>query len=56
MDVASIKVKAIDTQAESYDIFVEAIVLYRMGFTLDFLNQTMFHHLRWQIVDGEIAI
>lgn len=36
MDAATIKTKAIVTQAESYEVLVGATMLYPMGFTLDF--------------------
>ena len=36
MDSATIKVKAIATQVECYDVLVGAMVLYPMGFTIDF--------------------
>jgi hypothetical protein len=35
-DVGSMKVKVIVTEAKSYDVLVGTIVLYSMGFTLDF--------------------
>jgi len=35
-DVSFIKVKDIVTKAKSHDVLVRAIVLYPMGFTLDF--------------------
>jgi hypothetical protein len=35
-DASFMKVKAIITEAKSYDVLVESMVLYPMGFTLDF--------------------
>jgi hypothetical protein len=35
-DVSFMKVKAIVTEAKSYDVLVGSMVLYPMGFTLDF--------------------
>jgi len=35
-DASFMKVKAIVTEAKSYDLLVGAVVLYPMGFTLDF--------------------
>ena len=39
MGSSTIKVKAIAMQAESYDVLVGAMVLYLMGFTIDFWNE-----------------
>jgi hypothetical protein len=40
VEVASfMKVKAIVTEAKSYDVLVESTVLYPMGFTLDFWEE-----------------
>ena len=40
MDSASIKVKVIVTQAESYDELLVVIILYPMDFTINFWNET----------------
>ena len=47
MDLMTIKVKAITTQAESYDVLVGVMVLYPMGFTIDFWNETASYRPRW---------
>ena len=56
MDSATIKVKAIATQAESYDVLVGAMVLYPMSLTIDFWNETMSYRLEWQASDRHQAI
>jgi hypothetical protein len=38
-DSGFMKVKAIVTEAKSYDVLVETTVLYPMGFTLDFWEE-----------------
>ena len=55
MDSTTIKVKAIATQAESYDVLVDAMVLYPMGFTIDFWNETTAYRPRWQVGNGRQA-
>jgi len=35
-DASFIKVRVIIKEAKSYEVFVEAMILYLMGFTLDF--------------------
>ena len=52
IDSAAIKVKAIATQAESYDVLVGAMVLYPMGFTIEFWNETVSYRPGWQAGDG----
>ena len=41
------KVKAIARQAESYDVLVDAMVLYPMGFTINFWNDTASYRRGW---------
>jgi hypothetical protein len=40
------------TNATSYDVLVGGIVLYLIGFVLDFLEEIVFYRLRWQLGDG----
>jgi hypothetical protein len=51
-DVGFIKVKAIVTEAKSYDVLVGTTVLYPMGFTLDFWEEIASYRLGWQAGDG----
>jgi hypothetical protein len=46
------KVKAIVTKAKSYDVLVGSTVLYPMGFTLDFWEETASYRPGWQAGDG----
>jgi hypothetical protein len=49
------KVKAIVTEAKSYDVLVGSTVLYPIGFTLDFWEETASYRLGWQAGDGRKA-
>jgi hypothetical protein len=51
-DVSFMKVKAIVTEAKSYDVLVGTTVLYPMGFTLDFWEEIASYRLGWQAGDG----
>jgi hypothetical protein len=51
-DASFMKVKAIVTEAKSYDVLVGLTVLYPMGFTLDFWKETTSYRLGWQAGDG----
>jgi hypothetical protein len=51
-DVGFMKVKAIVTEAKSYDFLVGTMVLYSMGFTLDFWEEITSYRLRRQTGDG----
>jgi hypothetical protein len=51
----SLKVKAIVTEAKSYDILVGTTVLYPMGFTLDFWEEITSYRPGWQAGDGRKA-
>jgi hypothetical protein len=53
--VVFMKVKAIVIEAKSYDVLVGATVLYPMGFTLDFWEETASYKPRWQVSDGRKA-
>jgi hypothetical protein len=50
-----LKVKAIVTEAKSYDVLVGSTVLYPMGFTLDFWEEIASYRPRWQAGDGRKA-
>jgi hypothetical protein len=49
------KVKAIVTEAKSYDVLVGMPVLYPMGFILDFWEEITSYRPRWQAGDGHKA-
>jgi hypothetical protein len=51
-DAGFMKVKAIVTEAKSYDVLVGTTVLYPMGFTLDFWEEIANYRPRWQAGDG----
>jgi hypothetical protein len=51
-NVGFMKVKAIVTEAKSYDVLVGMTVLYPMGFTLDFWEEIANYRPRWQVGDG----
>jgi hypothetical protein len=40
------------TNATSYDVLVGGIVLYLIGFVLDFLEEIVSYRIRWQLGDG----
>jgi hypothetical protein len=40
------------TNNTSYDVLVGGIVLYLIGFVLDFLEEIVLYRLRWQSRDG----
>jgi hypothetical protein len=40
------------TNATSYDVLIGDIVLYPMGFVLDFWKEIISYKLRWQSKDG----
>lgn len=46
IDVNFMRVKAIVTKAKSYDFLIGAMVLYPMGFFLDFWKERSLHRLR----------
>jgi hypothetical protein len=46
------KMKAIVTEAKSYNVLVGSTVLYSMGFTLDFWEETASYRPGWQAGDG----
>jgi hypothetical protein len=51
-DAGFMKVKAIVTEAKSYDVLVGMTVLYPMGFTLDFWEEIASYRPGWQVGDG----
>jgi hypothetical protein len=54
-DASFMKVKAIVTEAKSYNVLVGSTVLYPMGFTLDFWEETASYRPGWQAGDGRKA-
>jgi hypothetical protein len=54
-DASFMKVKAIVTEAKSYNVLVGSTVLYPMGFTLDFWEETASYRPGWQASDGRKA-
>jgi hypothetical protein len=54
-DASFMKVKAIVTEAKSYDVLVGSTVLYPMEFTLDFWEETASYRPKWQVRDGRKA-
>jgi hypothetical protein len=54
-DTSFMKVKAIVTEAKSYDVLVGSTVLYPMGFTLDFWEEIASYRPGWQAGDGRKA-
>jgi hypothetical protein len=54
-DAGFIKVKAIVTEAKSYDVLVGTTVLNPMGFTLDFWEEIASYRPGWQAGDGHKA-
>jgi hypothetical protein len=54
-DASFMKVKAIVTEAKSYDVLVGSTVLYPMGFTLDFWEETASYRPGWQAGDRRKA-
>jgi hypothetical protein len=51
-DASFMKVKAIVTEAKSYDVLVGSTILYSIGFTLDFWEETASYRPGWQAGDG----
>jgi hypothetical protein len=54
-DAGFMKVKAIVTEAKSYDALVGTTVLHPMGFTLDFWKEIASYRPGWQVGDGRKA-
>jgi hypothetical protein len=54
-DAGFVKVKAIVTEAKSYDVLVGTTVLYPMGFTLDFWEEKASYKPGWQTGDERKA-
>jgi hypothetical protein len=54
-DTSFMKVKAIVTEANSYDVLVGSTVLYPIGFTLEFWEETASYRPGWQAGDGRKA-
>jgi hypothetical protein len=54
-DASFMKVKAIVTEAKSYNVLVGTTVLYPIGFTLDFWEEIASYRPGWQAGDGRKA-
>jgi hypothetical protein len=54
-DAGFMRVKAIVTEAKSYDVLVGTTVLYPMGFILDFWEEIASYRPGWQAGDGRKA-
>ncbi len=46
---------AIVTTFESYDVLVGGVVLYPMGFQMDYWMETTTYQLGWQSRDGQMS-
>ena len=51
-DDSMLKVRAVITSAESYDVLVGGAVLYPMGFVLDYWHESVHYRPGWQSGDG----
>jgi hypothetical protein len=47
LDYTTIHAKGVVTQATSYDVLVRGAILYRLGVTLDFWEETPYYQPRW---------
>jgi hypothetical protein len=54
-DAGFMRMKAIVTEGKSYDVLVGMMVLYPMGFTLDFWEEIASYRPGWQAGDGRKA-
>jgi hypothetical protein len=54
-DASFMKMKAIVTEAKSYDVLVGSTILYPMEFTLDLWEETASYRPGWQAGDGRKA-
>jgi hypothetical protein len=49
---STIQVQVVVTNALFYDVLVWGVMLYPMGFVLNFWEETTSHRLGWQLGDG----
>jgi hypothetical protein len=54
-DNSKLGVIVVITIAESYDVLVGGVVLYPMGFQMDYWTKTMTYRLGWQSEDGRMS-
>jgi hypothetical protein len=52
---STIQVQVVVTNVLSYDVLVWGVMLYPMGFVLNFWEETTSHRLGWQLGDGHHA-
>ena len=50
---SAIKVQAVETKTEFYDVLVDATILYPMGFLMEFWSETTSYRPGWQPRDGK---
>jgi hypothetical protein len=55
IDSSKLGVIIVVTVAESYDVLVGGVVLYLMGFQMDYWTETMAYRLGWQSRDGRMS-
>ncbi|PTQ34011.1 hypothetical protein MARPO_0084s0073, partial [Marchantia polymorpha] len=54
-DSSQFGVRAVVTSAESYDVLVGGVVLYPMGFRMDYWTETAAYRPGWQSGDGRLS-
>ncbi|BBN20292.1 hypothetical protein Mp_8g17980 [Marchantia polymorpha subsp. ruderalis] len=54
-DSSQFGVRAVVTSAESYDVLVGGVVLYPMGFRMDYWTETAAYRPGWQFGDGRMS-
>ncbi|BBN14838.1 hypothetical protein Mp_6g14920 [Marchantia polymorpha subsp. ruderalis] len=54
-DSSQFEVRAVVTLAESYDVLVDGVVLYPMGFRMDYWTETVAYRPSWQSGDGRMS-
>ncbi len=54
-DSSRLGVIVIITIAKSYDVLIRSVVLYLMGFQMDYWTETMAYRLGWQSRDGQMS-
>jgi hypothetical protein len=55
IDSSRLGVTAVVTTVESYDVLVGGVVLYPMGFQMDYWKETVAYRLGWQSGDGRMS-
>jgi hypothetical protein len=54
-DSSRLRVIVVVTIAESYDVLVGGVVLYPMGFQMDYWMETLVYRPSWQSKDGRMS-